>query len=133
MTCSQCNADLQCDKHALVSLTEWSHSHIRDVFESTSEKECIQAIQGTFASDITASINGKQANFDEIVESVLRIRGGSEHGLKVEWRESVEAPRDGSNRAGTFGGSYVIHGIHKTSTKDGKTLDFQRQKIIVVQ
>lgn len=95
---SQSRTDHCNDEVALISLTRWSHNHIRDVFESTSEEECIQAIQKTFSKDIEATINGWQAQFDDIVQSVLTMRRESKHGLKVEWKQSVEVSQDSSNK-----------------------------------
>jgi hypothetical protein len=87
----------------LSSLTQWSQEHVRAIFESLSNEDSIQAVEETFSSDITATINGKQVGRQEIKQSVLSMRAeSSSGGLRVEWKHTVEAPQDTYNRVFSF-------------------------------
>ena len=87
---------------ALSSLTQWSQEHVRAIFESSSNEECIQAVEETFSNDIKATINGKQVDRREIKQSVLSMRAESSGGLRVEWKHTVEVPQDTYNRVNFF-------------------------------
>ena len=86
----------------LSSLTQWSQERVRAIFESSSNEEFIQAIEGTFSSDLKATVNGKQVGRQETIQSVLSMRAESSDGLRVEWKQTVEVPQDIYNRVLLF-------------------------------
>lgn len=78
----------------LCSLSEWSVQHIRDVFEAHSEEKCLRAISSTFSDAVNASINGMSLSREGINHLVLAMRRSSGDGLKVQWQQTMEVPRD---------------------------------------
>ena len=58
----------------------------------------MQAVDETFAHDLDATVNGKKITLEDIKQSVLSIRSGSDRsGLRVQWHQTVEAPTDPTN------------------------------------
>lgn len=77
----------------LSSLTVWSMQHIRDIFESGSDDQCIKAVAETFSENIVATINGNPITREDIKQLVLGMRKGSQ-GLRVHWQQAAEVPKD---------------------------------------
>ncbi|KAF5327145.1 hypothetical protein D9619_004092 [Psilocybe cf. subviscida] len=123
----------------LCSLAEWSASHIKAVFESASDEESSHAIAATFATDIDATVNGKQVGLAEIKQMVRTLRGCGKSALRVRWLPGsmVEVPLDESARAGTFAGVYAISGVKRTisSGDNGEPCEVQleRRKVVIVR
>ncbi|KAF8239660.1 hypothetical protein L208DRAFT_1449658 [Tricholoma matsutake] len=118
----------------LCSLSEWSVQHIRDVFEAHSEEKCLRAISSTFSDAVNASINGMSLSREGINHLVLAMRRSSGDGLKVQWQQTMEVPRDAAtNRDGSFGGVYVIRGIQKCLPGTQKQVAFERHKTVTVK
>ncbi|CAA7269541.1 unnamed protein product [Cyclocybe aegerita] len=118
----------------LSSLTQWSQGHIRRVFESPSEAEAVQAIEDTFSKDVNASLNGKQLGLEQVKQLVLSMHKESRTGgLKVEWKQTVEVPEDPTNRNGSFGGVYIIHGIWRTLSGQYEPMELERHKTVTVR
>jgi hypothetical protein len=86
----------------LTSLTTWSHEHIRAIFEAKTDADALLAISSTFASTVQVTLNGSPLSREGIDHLVLMIRkssrDGEGKGVKVNWLQSVEVPKDESNR-----------------------------------
>ncbi|KAF9267983.1 hypothetical protein L218DRAFT_656146 [Marasmius fiardii PR-910] len=120
----------------LCSLTEWSVAHIRNIFEADTDSDALDAISGTFSSTLSATLNGNPLPREGIDKLVLSMRHGScsGKGLRVQWKHTVEVPRDSStNREGSFGGVYVISGLRKTLPGSEKPTYFTRHKTVTVK
>ncbi|KAF9533928.1 hypothetical protein CPB83DRAFT_844782 [Crepidotus variabilis] len=119
---------------ALSSLTHWSQEHIRRVFESDSDVETMEAIEATFSRSIRANINGSERGYEQIKHSVLALRQEvRENGLKVVWHSTVEAPADETNKRGSFGGAYTIHGIRRKLPGSEELVNLARHKVVTVR
>ncbi len=134
----------------LSSLTEWSQSHIKDVFEATTTEASTAAIARTFSKDLKGIINGMPLPYDSLVRLVTTMRGASAMGLKVTWKEAVEVAQDPStNRVcvgiiyshidryngsqdGVFGGYYIIGGLMKPLPGSGELVEHERHKAVNV-
>ncbi|KAF9041064.1 hypothetical protein BDZ89DRAFT_1060356 [Hymenopellis radicata] len=117
----------------LSSLTEWSQSHIKDVFEATTTEASTEAISRTFSKDLKGTINGMPLPYDSLVKLVTMMREASATGLKVTWKESVEVAQDPStNRDGVFGGYYIISGLTKQLPGTGELVEHERHKAVNV-
>ncbi|KAF8903630.1 hypothetical protein CPB85DRAFT_1226386 [Mucidula mucida] len=117
----------------LSSLTEWSQSHIKDVFEATTTEASTAAIARTFSKDLKGIINGMPLPYDSLVRLVTTMRGASAMGLKVTWKEAVEVAQDPStNRDGVFGGYYIIGGLMKPLPGSGELVEHERHKAVNV-
>ncbi|TFK36660.1 hypothetical protein BDQ12DRAFT_653972 [Crucibulum laeve] len=118
----------------LAGLADWSRQHIRDIFEAPTEEQALKAISSTFSADINASINGSPIKKEDIKNLVLAMRRSSAGGLKVQWQQAVEVPKDPlTNREGSFGGVYVIRGITKMVPGHDKPVEFERHKTVTVK
>ncbi|KAF8896448.1 hypothetical protein BD779DRAFT_1433847 [Infundibulicybe gibba] len=116
----------------LSSLSDWSVHHIRDIFEAGSDQQSLWAVASTFSEGVNATINGKPIRRDDISQLVLSMRQGSP-GLKVQWQQAAEAPRDPStNRDGHFDGVYVIRGIRKVLPGANAPVEYERHKSVTV-
>ena len=82
----------------LGSLIEWSISHIREVFEARSDDDALRAIESTFAERLEGTVNGAPLSRPQVAQMVLAMRRTAPMGLRVEWRQAQEAPRDMSCR-----------------------------------
>ncbi|KAF9552295.1 hypothetical protein CPC08DRAFT_728730 [Agrocybe pediades] len=118
----------------LSTLTQWSHEHIARIFTSTNDEDSLRALEETFSQDVVARLNGRQIKFDDIKRSVLALRREAVGygGLRVHWEHSVEASEE-SNRHGSFGGAYVIRGIHRKLPGEAEPIEFERRKTVIVQ
>ncbi|KAF8972149.1 hypothetical protein BDZ97DRAFT_1650197 [Flammula alnicola] len=116
----------------LSSLVQWSQDHIRDVFESSTDEGSMRAVEETFAKNLNATVNGRPLGYAEIKQMVLMMRKQSACGLKVQWLQTVQVPHDSSNRDGSFGGMYIIHGIQKILPGRDKPTEFSRHKTVTV-
>ncbi|KAG6865797.1 hypothetical protein C0991_011789, partial [Blastosporella zonata] len=117
----------------LVSLTEWSMRHIRDIFEAPTDEQSLRAISATFADNVDGSVNGMSLNREGINQLVLAMRRSSPAGLMVHWQQAVEASSDpATNRGGSFGGVYIIRGIHKILPGSQNPVEFERHKTVTV-
>ncbi|KAL0579294.1 hypothetical protein V5O48_002692 [Marasmius crinis-equi] len=89
----------------LSSLTEWSITHIRNIFEARTDAEALEAISETFSPTLSATLNGSPIPREGIDKLVLTMRQGSigGNGLKVQWKHTVESPQDPTtNRVSTL-------------------------------
>lgn len=82
----------------LSTLTQWSVEHIRDIFEAHSDEQSLRSIANTFADTVVATINGRPLNFLGIQQLVLNMRKSAPNGLKVQWKQTVEVPRDAETK-----------------------------------
>ena len=82
----------------LVSLTQWSQEHIRDVFESVSDEDSAKAVEQTFSKSINATMNDRQLGYAAIKHLVSSMRKEAPNGLKVQWQQTVDVPCDSTNR-----------------------------------
>jgi hypothetical protein len=139
----------------LPSLTEWSQSHIQRVFEAQSDAQCLEAINDTFTPTVQATLNGKSVSPADVKNFVLALRragqenGGS--GLRVHWKYALDAPDDpNTNRVrfpisknfmylmspvqdGSFGGFYILSGIHMPVPGTTSIAEFERRKVVTVR
>jgi len=84
---------------SLPTLTQWSHEHIRKVFESSTNDEAIRALEETFSTTLRGSVNGKELGYEDVRHLVLSMRNETLGGnLKVEWHGALEVSTGGSNR-----------------------------------
>ncbi|KAL1674187.1 hypothetical protein EV122DRAFT_221149 [Schizophyllum commune] len=116
----------------LGSLTEWSISHIREVFEARSDDDALRAIESTFADHLEGTVNGAPLSRPQVAQMVLAMRRTAPAGLRVEWMQAQEAPRDMSCRDGSLDGMYVIRGIQRP-TPSGSPASFERHKTVEVR
>jgi hypothetical protein len=79
------------------SLSEWSVAHIESIFQATSHDQAMRAVDETFANDVEAYMNGTPIDVEGIKTQVLGLRRSSRGGLRVRWKNIVEAP----NRPGS--------------------------------
>ena len=79
------------------SLSEWSVAHIESIFQATSHNEAMRAVDETFADDVEAYMNGVRIDVEGIKTQVQDLRQSSKRGLRVRWKDLVEAP----NRRGS--------------------------------
>jgi hypothetical protein len=86
----------------LCSLSEWSVRHIRDVFESRSDETSLRAISATFSDKVSATVNGAPLSREGINQMVLAMRRSSPGGLRVQWQQALEAPRDPTTNRVSF-------------------------------
>lgn len=80
----------------LTTLTEWSQSRIKEVFEATSTESSKEAISRTFAKNVSATINGTPLTYEGLVGLVTLMRESSKAGLKVRWLQGVDVAQDPS-------------------------------------
>ncbi|PFH48362.1 hypothetical protein AMATHDRAFT_49568 [Amanita thiersii Skay4041] len=118
----------------LSTLKEWSEKHIKAIFEADTDEEALRAIEETFSSNVTGSLNGVPINNRKGVEMlVLTLRGGK-GGMKVRWQYGLSAPADpATNRDGAFGGVYVIHNVKRTLPGTQTLATFDRHKAATVK
>ncbi|KDR75970.1 hypothetical protein GALMADRAFT_139735 [Galerina marginata CBS 339.88] len=117
----------------LTSLAQWSQNHIKDIFESPTDEDCVRAIDETFCKNVHAVLNGKPLGLEQIKQSVLAIRKEAHVGLTVEWKHTVEVPASSDYRDGSFGGVYFIHGIQRLLTGSQEPAEFVRHKTVTVK
>lgn len=140
----------------LCSLSDWSFRHIRNIFEAQSDEQALREIAATFSDAVDASLNGTPLTREGINRLVLTMRQASPRGLRVHWQQAVEVPQDSStNRVshtqssqlattylpgarllsqdGSFGGVYIIRGIHKLLPGTTKPVEFERHKTVTVK
>lgn len=86
----------------LCSLSEWSIQHIRDVFEARSDEQSLRAITATFSDNVSATVNGAPLSREGINQLVLAMRRGSAGGLRVQWQQAVEVPRNPATNRVSF-------------------------------
>ena len=79
----------------LSTLAEWSILHIKDIFEGTDEVSR-RSITATFTDDVSANVNGSPLSREGIDKMVLTMRKDSLTGLKVQWKNYLEVPREPS-------------------------------------
>ncbi|KAG7089357.1 hypothetical protein E1B28_011047 [Marasmius oreades] len=118
----------------LCSLTEWSITHIRSIFEADTDDDALDAISGTFSPTLSATLNGVPLPREGLEKLVLSMRHGSfgGNGLRVQWKYTMEVPKDSTNREGAFGGVYTISGLRKTLPGSGMAAYFTRHKTVTV-
>lgn len=83
---------------SLPTLTEWSRTHIKSIFEAETHEQAMQAVENTFAVSVYDSISGADRTIAEIKMFVTSVRSEAPAGLKVEWLNSIEASADSNNR-----------------------------------
>ncbi|TEB34602.1 hypothetical protein FA13DRAFT_1789014 [Coprinellus micaceus] len=116
------------------SLSEWSVAHIESIFQATSHDQAMRAVDETFANDVEAYMNGTPIDVEGIKTQVLGLRRSSRGGLRVRWKNIVEAPnRPGSQAEGFVGGVYVIEGIHRVTPDRPLGSEYERHKVVTVK
>lgn len=95
---------MQTTNHAsnLCSLSDWSIHHIRDVFEARTDEQSLRAISTTFSDDVDATVNGAPLSREGINQMVLAMRRGSTGGLRVQWQQATDIPRDPATNRVSF-------------------------------
>jgi hypothetical protein len=141
----------------LSSLTEWSQSHIKRVFEAKSDSQCLEAINDTFTPSVKATLNGQSVSPADVKNFVLALRRAGEQnggsGLRVHWKYALDVPDDpNTNRVrfplfpnstflashvpiqdGSFGGVYFLSGINMPIPGTTSMAKFERRKIVTVR
>ncbi|KAL1739953.1 hypothetical protein HDZ31DRAFT_48477 [Schizophyllum fasciatum] len=123
---------LQQRPQRLNNLTDWSIEHIRAVFEARTDDDSLRAIESTFSERLEGTVNGAPLSRPQVAQMVLAMRSSAPYGLRVDWMQAQEMPKDLSCRDGTLGGMYVIRGIQR-STPSGSPACFERHKTVAVR
>ncbi|KDQ57055.1 hypothetical protein JAAARDRAFT_92720, partial [Jaapia argillacea MUCL 33604] len=117
----------------LSTLSSWSQTHIKNVFEARTDEACLRAMDTTFSQKITATLNGSPLSREAMAKVVLAMRNSAKEGLSVDWRRTEEWPSDSDyNREGAFAGVYVIRGLRKPVPESEEPVEYERHKSVNV-